>query len=308
MEKKAGFVALIGFPNAGKSTLLNTLIREKLSIVSPRPQTTRYRIEGIYSTEKTQIIFVDTPGFIKAEKGLNHILETEVYEAIDGSDIILLILEPKNIQLIKEKAELFENFRKRISADKKPLIIALNKSDLLRKEKVDQLTSEIRNSDLSNDIFPVSALKGTNIKNLINQIEVYLPQSEFLYDPEQIAIKSERFLVQEMIREQLFYLLEIEVPYECAVAIEQFDESHRLEKDIGKQLVRISAAIYVSRDSIKPILIGKGGSMIKRIGINARREIEAFLGCKVFLEIRVIVKKNWNLDRYFLSDLGYEKV
>lgn len=304
MGKKVGFVAIIGLPNAGKSTLLNTILKEKISIVSPRPQTTRYRIEGIYTTENAQIIFVDTPGFVTAEKGLNHILENEILEAIDKSDLILLIIEPSNVSLIKEGYSLFENFKKKVYDSKKPLVIALNKSDLLDESEKKRHIEILKESGFEN-IVPISALKQENIDSLINTILTYLPEGEFLYDPDQIAIKSERFLAQEMIREQLFYLLKKEIPYECAVTIEEFDESDRYNE---KQIVRIRAIIYVSRESLKPIIIGNNGSMIKRIGTLARENLERFLGSKVYLDLRVLVKKKWNQNRYFLSDLGYSKV
>ncbi len=308
MSKRCGFVAITGFPNAGKSTLLNTLIRQKLSIVSPRPQTTRYRIEGIYTTGNTQIIFVDTPGFIKAEEGLNHILQSEIIEAIKNCDVILMLVEPKNISIFDQKDETFELFRKKIEEVRKPFIVALNKSDTISNDEVSNLLNRLQELKIGSEIVPVSALNNTNIDRLISTIERYLPEGEFLYDPDQIAIKSERFLAQELIREQLFYLLKKEIPYECAVTIEEFDESDRENEDEMKRIVRISGVIYVARESLKPIIIGKGGDMIKKIGTFARREIEELLGCKVFLGLRVIVKKNWNRDRFFLSDLGYEKV
>ncbi|MGB9599280.1 MAG: GTPase Era [Myxococcota bacterium] len=303
--RRSGFVAIIGLPNAGKSTLLNTIIRQRLSIVSPRPQTTRYRIEGIYTSENTQIIFVDTPGFIRAESGLNHILQIEIEEAISSSDIILMLLEPKNFTIFENPDETFERFKKRIEESKKPFIIAINKCDLLKPDEIKEKKEKIYRLNLTSEIVEISALNNTNIDRLIDIIERYLPEGEFLFDPEQIAIKSERFIAQEMIREQLFYLLKKEIPYECAVTIEEFDESERFSE---KGIVRISGVIYVARESLKPIVIGRGGDMIKKIGTQARKNIEELLGCKVFLNLKVIVKKNWNKDRFFLSDLGYEKV
>ncbi|MCX7943371.1 MAG: GTPase Era [Deltaproteobacteria bacterium] len=308
MIRRSGFVAIIGFPNAGKSTLLNTILKQKLSIVSPRPQTTRYRIEGIYSTADTQIIFVDTPGFIVAESGLNHILQVEIEDAIDKSDLILILIEPKNIPLLDENNNVFCSFRKRINDSKKPVILALNKCDTLTQAEVETSTKELMAKNISREIVAISALNNTNIDKLIDTLGRYLPDGEFLYDPDQISIKSERFLAQEMIREQLFYLLKKEIPYECAVTIEKFDESDRENSDPQKRIVRISGVIYVARESLKPIIIGKGGEMIKKIGILSRKNIEDLLGCSVFLELRVIVKKNWNKDKYFLADLGYEKV
>lgn len=303
--RRSGFVAILGLPNAGKSTLLNTLVKQKLSIVSPRPQTTRYRIEGIYTSENTQIIFVDTPGFIKAESGLNHILQVEIEEAISNSDVILLLLEPRNFDIFENYDETFETFKKRFNEAKKPLIIAINKCDLLKEAEIREAKEKLNKLNLTSQIIEISALNNTNIDKLIKIIEKNLPEGEFLYDPDQIAIKSERFLSQEMIREQLFYLLKKEIPYECAVTIEEFDESERFSE---KGIVRISGVIYVARESLKPIVIGRGGDMIKKIGTQARKDIEELLGCKVFLNLRVVVKKNWNKDRFFLSDLGYEKV
>lgn len=309
MNRRSGFVAIIGLPNAGKSTLLNTLIRQKLSIVSPKPQTTRYRIEGIYQSENSQIIFVDTPGFIRAEKGLEHILQVEIEEAISSADIMLFLFEPKNI-LDFEKApfEILEKFIHKIKDSKKPLVIAINKVDISKRELIIRARNWIESLKLSDKIIEISALTGENIKELIETIEMYLPESEFLYDPEQVAIKSERFLCQELIREQLFYFLKNEVPYECAVSIEEFDEDDRYSEAPSKQIVRIDATIIVSRESLKPIVIGRGGEMIKKIGTNARHEIECLLECRVYLNLRVIVKHNWTKDRFFLKDLGYEKV
>ncbi|MCX7958618.1 MAG: GTPase Era [Deltaproteobacteria bacterium] len=308
MGRKSGFVAITGLPNAGKSTLLNTLIRQKLSIVSPRPQTTRYRIEGIFTSENTQMIFVDTPGFIKAEKGLNHILQSEIEETIKNSDIILLIAAPENLMQHDTKNEVFDFFVKKIRDSGKPFIIALNKCDTLSRDEIKKALTFLSGLNISDEIIDISALNNTNTDKLIAAIERYLPEGEFLYDPEQIAIKSERFLAQEMIREQLFYLLKKEIPYECAVTIEEFDETERDAEDVAKRIVRINGVIYVSRESLKPIVIGRGGEMIKRIGTLARQNIEELLGCRVFLNLRVTVKKNWNTDRLFLSELGYEKV
>jgi len=306
--KKVGFVAIIGLPNAGKSTLLNAILKQKISIISPKPQTTRYRIEGIHTTERSQIIFVDTPGFIKSDKGLNHILQIEIEEAISNSDAVLLLVEPKNLSSIEEGDEIFSNFLNKVNQSRKPFVIALNKMDTIGESKYKQYVDIISRLNSSVEVIPISALKNQNLDILLTKIEGLLPEGEYLYDPEQIAIKSERFLCQEMIREQLFYLLQEEIPYECAVTIEEFDESDRDIEDLNKSIVRISAVIYVARESLKPILIGKDGSMIKKIGTMARANIENFLGCKVFLSLRVIVKKNWNKDRFFLSDLGYEKV
>lgn len=308
MDRRSGFVAIIGLPNAGKSTLLNALIRQKISIVSPRPQTTRYRIEGIYTTEDIQIVFVDTPGFIRAEEGLNHILQIEIEEAIKNCDVILMLIEPQNISVFEKSDETFNQFNKKVKEAGKPLIVALNKCDTLRQQEIDRYLEIIKNSIIANETVAISALYQVNINELLDIIKKYLPEGEFLYDPDQIAIKSERFLAQEMIREQLFYLLKKEVPYECAVTIEEFDESDRDNKDEAKRIVRISGVIYVARDSLKPIIIGKDGDMIKKIGTHARKQIEELIGCKVFLSLRVIVKRNWNRDKFFLSDLGYEKV
>ncbi len=309
MSKRSGFVAIIGLPNAGKSTLLNTLIKQKLSIVSPRPQTTRYRIEGIYQSENSQIVFVDTPGFIRSDKGLEHILEKEIEAAIDNSDLILFIIEPINIdEFARYPSGLFEAFKKKVMESKKPVVIALNKIDTIKKEKIIILKEDIRSRDLSGTIVEISALTGDNIDRLIKTIEEYMPEGEFLYNPDYVTVKSERFLCQEFIREQIFYTLQNEVPYECAVNIEEFDESDRYNEDVNRQIVRIKAVIIVSRESLKPIVIGKNGSMIKKIGIGARKSMEDLLGCKTFLELKVIVKKNWTRDRFFLSELGYEKV
>lgn len=305
MNRRAGFVAIIGPPNAGKSTLLNTLVKQRLSIVSPRPQTTRYRIEGIYRSENSQIIFVDTPGFIKADKGLEHILQAETEEAIRGSDVILLLLEPKNIlDFAKIPPDLLEKIR----GSRRPIIVTINKLDILKRDTIPRIKDQIESLGLSNTIIEISALKGENIERLIEIIEESLPESEFLYSPDQVTIKSERFLSQELIREQLFYLLKDEVPYECAVSIERFDEDDRYNEIHQKQIVRIDAVIIVSRESLRPIIIGRGGEMIKRIGTNAREGIEDLLGCRVFLSLRVIVKSNWTRNRSFLRDLGYEKV
>ena len=306
--KKVGFIAIIGFPNAGKSTLLNAILKQKISIMSPRPQTTRYRIEGIYTTERSQIIFVDTPGFIRAETGLNHILQTEIEEAISNSDAVLILIEPENLSAIEGGDEIFKTFFNKVRQLKKPFLVALNKIDTLKKDECQQYLNKLGQLSQSGEVIPVSALKNENLDSLVSRIEDLLPEGEYLYDPEQIAIKSERFLCQEMIREQLFYLLHKEIPYECAVTIEEFDESERYNEDPTKGIVRISAVIYVARESLKPILIGKDGSMIKKIGTMARANIENFLGCKIFLSLRVVVKKNWNKDRFFLYDLGYKKV
>ncbi|HYG16462.1 MAG TPA: GTPase Era [Bacteroidia bacterium] len=291
MSHKAGFVSIIGKPNAGKSTLMNALIGEKLSIITPKAQTTRHRIMGIISGEDFQVVFNDTPGIIEPQYGLHKSMMKFVDESLESSDVIVLIVE------VAEK-ELPEEVTKRLQNVKVPLILALNKVDVLKQEEVEEKINYWRDKFKFTSIVPLSALNKFNTKQLMEEIKALLPESPAYYPKEQLTDKPERFFAAEMIREKIFFRYKKEIPYSTEVIIEEFKE----EGD----LLRIHAVIMVERDSQKGILIGEKGVALKNTGMAARKELENFFGHKVFLKMFVKVKEKWRDNKSMLKELGYD--
>ena len=278
-EFKCGTISIIGKPNTGKSTLINALTGVKISAVSDKPNTTRNKILGVYNSENSQIIFLDTPGLQKSSKFLNRIMVQSSYQAIGESDIVLVLIDGSKKSTINT-----EDIASKI-VNKKP-IIAINKIDLIKKSKILNIVNTLKDKFPSVESFiPISALEEEGLGVLIEEIEKVLPVSDKLLPDDMTTDQTEKFYISEIIREKIFNTFYQEVPYRTAVVIEDvFDK---------KKLSSIQAYIIVENSHHKQIIIGKGGSMIKKIGIESRKDIENFLSCKVFLDLRVKIDSTW---------------
>lgn len=289
---KSGFVALIGRPNVGKSTLLNYLVGQKVAIMSPQPQTTRNKISGIYTDDQEQIVFIDTPGIHKPKNKLDDFMDKSSYSALDEVDVVLFMVEPepagKGDQYI---AELLKKI-------KKPVFLVINKIDKVHPDELLSIVDSYKNLGDFAEIVPISASQGNNVSELIKTIAKYLPEGPQFYDADQLTDRPEYFIVAELIREQVLKLTHEEVPHATAVVVD------RMRDHEGGKL-QVEATIYVERPGQKGIIIGKKGQMLKQIGIAARQEIEALLGEKVNLRLWVKVQKNWRSDPAFLKSIGY---
>jgi GTP-binding protein Era len=297
VQTRAGSVAIIGKPNVGKSTLLNTILGTKLSIVTPKPQTTRKRVVGIYTDERKQILFLDTPGILEPRYELHRAMMGYVHDSLKDADVIVLVVDvtqqpdPETV-VTADVAEALQRLRK-------PIIVALNKVDLLRTPaEVLPIIERYAATGLFQEFVPISALKNANVDELLRTIERYLPVSPFLYDPELLSTQPERFFVAELIREQIFLLYRHEVPYSTEVQIVEFKE-----REHGKWY--IAADIIVERESQKVILIGSGAKRLKTLGQRARQAIEAYLGVPVYLELFVKVRGRWRNNKTMLHFFGY---
>jgi GTPase len=289
---RAGFVAIVGRPNAGKSTFVNRVVGQKVAIVTDKPQTTRNRIQGIVTTAKGQIIFIDTPGLHEADSALGRQMMHEVAAALEGIDVLLLMVDasralPYADSLLLQKAKRFEG----------KTILALNKIDRLPKAKLLPLIDALQKSFEFAAIVPISALRGTGIDALQSEILQRLPESEPYFPEDQITDQPERFLAAEIIREKAIKIMYHEVPYALAVFIDKFEELPRL--------TRIEATLNVERDSQKKILIGQKGSVLKKVGTEARKELEELLGTKVYLQTYVKVAPNWRENPMRVRELDW---
>ncbi|TYT76007.1 GTPase Era [Desulfobotulus mexicanus] len=291
---RSGFVAIIGAPNAGKSTLMNRLIGEKIAITSRKPQTTRNRILGIVHRPLCQLAFVDTPGVHKAGKILNQRIVEAALGAIPDADVVLWLMD-----VSRSFSEENDLILKHLQVCKKPVILALNKIDLVARPELLQWMERWNNRFSFQEIIPVSAMVGDQLDILLDVLEKYLPEGPPLFPEDSLTDKSTRFIVAELIREKVLRRTGEEIPYSIAVTIESFQEGGPGEK------AEIHAAIHVDRDSQKGILIGKGGSRLKEIGTDARRDIEELVGKKVFLKLFVRVQKNWTRDTKAMERFGY---
>lgn len=297
MEIKSGFVTIIGLPNVGKSTLMNRLIGERLSIITPKAQTTRKRILGILSSENYQIIFLDTPGILQP----NYLLQKKMIEYVFSSaaytDVLLVMIDLSND---KDGTKTFENESiKKILSDKKiKKILVLNKVDLSNEQIIKSILNKFENDKSFQSIIPISAVTGFNVDKLLDTIIELLPIHPKYFPDEQITDESERFFVSEIIREKIFEMYKEEIPYCTEVLITEFKEREK-NKDY------ISAEIIIERETQKPIIIGKGGEKIKKLGQVARKSIEDFLQREVYLELRVKVRPNWRSDESTLRKFGY---
>ncbi len=293
---KAGYVAIVGRPNVGKSTLINNFLRFKLSIVTPKPQTTRHRILGVLNGEGYQIIFLDTPGIMeKAKYNLHKWMIKRAIEAMDEADLVLFVVEP--MQPTEADLKILDAIKER----NKKTILVINKIDRVPKVEVLPVIDTYSKLYDFADVVPISALKLINTDELLDVIIKNLPEGEPFYPPDMLTDRPERFFVAEIIREKVFQLYGEEIPYSTAVEIEIFRE--RDDEHGGKDYIR--AVIYVERDSQKAILIGRGGQALKKVGMRARQEIEEFLGRPVYLELWVKVKPKWRKNEAFLKEIGY---
>ncbi|MFH1846894.1 MAG: GTPase Era [Candidatus Omnitrophota bacterium] len=293
--KKSGFVTIAGQPNVGKSTILNGFLKEKVAIISKRPETTRDNIRGILSEKDCQIIFVDTPGIHKPHNLLGKIMLTRAQSSLMESDIILFVTE-KRIAFNSND----ENICNRLPDPKqnKKVLLVINKIDRIKDKKtLLPLMDKAQKFYPFSDIIPISALKEKDLENLLSTIKTYIPESPFLYPEDQLTDKSEDFFLQELIREKVLELTYEEIPHSVAVVIDEVKE----EKSIKK----IYATIFVERTSQKSIIIGKNGSMLKKIGESARKEMEELLSQKIYLNLWVKVSENWKKDPQALQQMGY---
>jgi GTP-binding protein Era len=291
---RSGFVGIAGPPNVGKSTLLNRILGEKISITSSKPQTTRNRILGIAHRPEAQIIFVDTPGVHGARKALNIRMVASALAALDDMDVVLLVLDAAAPDPASENLLV-----KKLGQLRRPLILALNKTDLVAKPALLALIARWSQAVAFEALVPVSAQTGDQLPALLQALEACLPLGPPLFPADAITDMPERFIAAEMIREKVFRFTGQEIPYSTAVTIERFAEETR------PALVKIFATIHVERDSQKGVVIGKGGAKLKQIGVAARSEIERMIGAQVYLKLLVRVEKNWSQDSRALRKFGY---
>jgi GTP-binding protein Era len=291
---KSGYVSFLGRPNAGKSTLLNRIVGHKLAIVSDKPQTTRTRIMGVKNYDEGQIVFVDTPGVHKPAHRLDVRMVDVALEAMREVDVLALIVDAS------VKAGLGDRFMLDTIKDvKTPAILVLNKVDLIAKNKLLPLIDHYRKAHGFVEIVPLSAVDGTNVDTLERLFLQHLPEREPLYPPDYVTDQTERFAAAEIVREQVLQLTHDELPFSTAVIVDKFDEP------VGDQKVlTLYCTILVERESQKPIVIGKGGAMIKKIGTTARLELEKYLGTRVFLDLHVKVRSEWRDDARTLDEIG----
>ncbi len=290
---KSGFVGLIGRPNVGKSTLMNTIVGEKVAIVSKKPQTTRNIIQGIYNDDESQIVFVDTPGIHKPNHKLGTYLNRQAYYTIEDNDVLLFLISANEVWGRGDDFVL-----ERLKGTGKPIILVINKIDLLSKEELYLKIDDVRNKYDFDAIVPVSALRDDNTKRLIKVIKEFLKEGPAFYDKDEYTNKSVKFLVSEMVREKVFNLTEQEIPHSASCVIEGFEKSNNSYV--------INVAIIVDRTSVKKIIVGSHGSMIKEIGIQARKDIEALLNSKVYLSLFVKVIPKWRDKEQYLHEFGYD--
>jgi GTPase len=339
MKLRSGFVSILGRPNAGKSTLLNALIGEKVAIVTAKPQTTRTRIHGIVEVPErkgkhpaAQIVFVDTPGIHQPASQLDRSMMHEIHEALETRDVVLLLVDavrrhpqakaagpaqegpeggeptPETLHLDRtsEEALAFEMIRKLAC----PVFLVITKIDLVPKDRLLPLIEGLSQLHKFDEVIPVSAKKGDGLKLLLHKLAEYLPEGQRWFPKDQFTDQPERFLVAELIRERILMETGEEVPYASAVVVERFEEPEpqtRRRADGKAPVTRISAAIYCERAGQKAILIGKGGSKLRAIGAGARQEIEALLGTRVYLELHVLVREHWRNSRVFVESLDWRK-
>ena len=293
---KSGFVAIIGRPNVGKSTLMNHLIGQKIAITSKKPQTTRNKIQTVYTCEDGQIIFLDTPGIHKAKNKLGEYMVNVAEQTLKDVDVILWLVEPTTYIGAGEK-----HIAEQLQKTSLPVILVINKVDTVKKEDILQVIDNYRKLYDFAEIIPASALRGQNTKDIVNSLFKYMPYGPMFYDEDTVTDQPQRQIVAEIIREKALHALDEEIPHGIAVTIEKMRERK------GQHIVDIEATIICERDSHKGIIIGKQGSMLKKIGSNARFEIEKMLEERVNLKIWVKVKKDWRDSETLMKNFGYNK-
>lgn len=296
MAFKSGFITIIGRPNVGKSTLLNLLTGEKVAIMSRKPQTTRHNIRTVVTRDDFQMVFVDTPGIHKPRNKLGEYMMNSAMETLDEVDIILYLVEATD----REIGPIDQSIISALSKTKTPVILAINKVDLVEKQRILPLIEMYSKAYDFKEIVPISALEPETAELLFDILKKYLPEGEKLYPDDMLTDQTARVLVQELIREKMLELLDDEVPHGVGVEVVRFNENEE------RNIVGIDANIYCEKATHKAIIIGKGGSMLKKIGTRAREDIERLLGMKVVLKLWVKVKEDWRNNDYVLNELGYK--
>ncbi|RLB96329.1 MAG: GTPase Era [Deltaproteobacteria bacterium] len=291
---KSGFIAIVGAPNVGKSTLLNQILGQKIAITSEKPQTTRTRILGVAHLPQAQLIFLDTPGIHRARGPLNMRMVETALKVLSDVDVVVFIADAASPDETSDEI-IIESLKKK----ELPVILAINKVDLVEKRKLLPLIDHWDKAYPFKAIVPISALHGIQTDKLLEEMVNLLPEGPKYFPGEEITDLPERFIAAEIIRETVFRLTSQEIPYAVAVTVDSFKE------DTGKNLIRIEAVIHVERESQKPIIIGKKGRMLKEIGKQARMDIQTMVGCKVFLKLWVRVQKNWTRDQKAIREFGY---
>lgn len=289
MVHRSGFVSIVGKPNVGKSTLMNKLVGENLSIITAKAQTTRHRIMGILNGDDFQIVYSDTPGILEPKYDLHHAMMSYVQVSLEDADVILLVVEPED--------KYDENVHSRFDGLSVPVILVINKSDLCKGSQLEDKLTYWRSRLRVADAIGVSARTGANVGAILPLIRKFLPEHPGYFPKDTLTDRYERFFAAEIIREKIFLNYEQEIPYSCEVGIESFKDEEKI--------IRISAMIYVERDSQKGIVIGKAGSSLKKVGTDARKDLEKFFNKKVFLETRVKVAENWRKQKGRLRQFGY---
>jgi GTP-binding protein Era len=290
---RSGYIAIVGRPNVGKSTLLNQILGEKVAIVSPKPQTTRNRITGIRTTDHSQIVFIDTPGIHRGHSLMNRRMVDTALQTLDEVDGVLWLLDAHD-KIKQEEERIAETLR----GVETPVLMVLNKIDLVSKGKLLPLMERCAQMLPGKEIVPVSALQGDGVPLILEIVEKWLPEGSPFFTEGEYTDQSERFLASEIVREKVFLLTREEIPYGVAVTIDEFTEKEE------KNLIVIAATIHTERASHKGILIGKRGTMLKEIGKQAREELEALLGCRIFLELFVRVDPGWTQNPHLLAEMG----
>lgn len=290
---KAGFVNIVGNPNVGKSTLMNALVGEKISIITSKAQTTRHRILGIVNGEDFQIVYSDTPGVLKPNYKMQEAMLEFSKSALTDADVLLYVTD------VVDRPEKNAKFVKMVNASSAPVILVINKIDQIDQEQLEKKVEEWKNIIPRAEILPMAALHKFNLEPLLRRIKELLPESPPFFDKDQLTDKPARFFVTEIIREKILLNYDKEIPYSVEVEVERFKEE--------ENIIRINALIYVERDSQKGIIIGRGGKSLKHIGIEARKDIEVFFDKQVYLELYVKVEKDWRSKDDKLRQFGYEQ-
>lgn len=289
---QAGFVNIIGKPNVGKSTLMNILVGERLSIISPKAQTTRHRIVGLTNTKDYQIVFSDTPGMLKPQYELHKNMMGFVNISLEDADVVVFVTD------LYENAEEIEEILEKINQSGLPVLLVINKIDLAKEGQLDEVTKYWTDRLKVETVIPISATENFNTERILQEILDRLPEHPPFFDKDELTDRPERFFASEIIREKIFKNYKKEIPYSCEVSIEDFHEE--------KKIIRIRATIYVERNSQKGILIGQKGSALKKVGTEAREELEKFFAKKVFLETFVKVEPDWRKNKSKLKKFGYD--
>ncbi|HCC07332.1 MAG TPA: GTPase Era [Clostridiales bacterium] len=290
---KSGFITIIGRPNVGKSTLMNYMVGEKISIISNKPQTTRNKITAVHTTDECQMIFIDTPGIHKPKNKLGEYMMDAVNSNLNEVDVVLFLIDAEDD---RDREEMISH----IKGIQSPVILVINKIDAVKKEELLNLIYKYKELYEFKEIVPISALKGENVDTLLDVIKNYLEEGPKYFPDDTLTDQPERQIMSEIIREKALQLLDKEIPHGIAISIE------KMKKRDNKDLIDISATIYCEKKSHKAIIIGKDGTMLKKIGMYARQDMERILGSKIYLELWIKIKDNWRENEFLLKNFGYD--